>query len=179
MNEHKTLEGFVTYYQTAGFNPLPWKTYHYGPVHSLVLYRDSPFQAELFILDPGVVFPRQHRHPDVDSYEYIVSEHVPLIINGRDVSRIGTVGDVTNYGAKYQVRSTDWHGVGDVPKGGAFMSFQMWKNGREPTSVGKNWQGAPVSEIHKALLREPDSVWVKTTERQSSPEMIAGISASY
>jgi len=144
------------------------ESFDYGSVISLVLYRDARWQAEQFILRAGMGFPRQHRHPDVDSYEFILSTHVPLIVNGVDVSRsaagmgYGNGGASMNCGARYRVDATDWHGVGDVPNGGSFLSLQEWKHGVAPSSVGLNWEGTPVSDAHRRLLRRKDAVWVKT-----------------
>lgn len=164
----KTLEGFIEFYSAGAPNPLPWATYNYGPVSSVVLHRDPPFQAELFILAPGLGFPRAHRHPDVDSVELVVSDYIPFFVNGRDVTRVDGLREciTTNYGAKYSVGAEDWHSVGDVPKGGAFMSFQMWLNGVMPTSVGLNWTGTPVSDEHRRLLRQPGAKWIKTINKE-------------
>lgn len=168
-NRDQSLDGYVEHYLKTGHNALPWVTYDFGPVVSVVLQRVPPFQAELFILKPGLGFPRAHRHPDVDSVEFVVSEYIPFFVNGRDITRVDGMRErLTNYGAKYPVRAEDWHAVGDVPNGGSFLSLQKWKNGVEPTSVGKNWEGCPVSQQHKTLLREPDSVWIKTVHKENA-----------
>jgi len=134
--------------------------YDYGSVLSQIVCRLGRFQAELFMIRPNIGFPRDHRHPDVDSIEYCMSEHVPLIVNGKDLSE-----GRTNWCAQYHVGPEDWHRVGDVPNGGTFLSLQEWKNGRAPTSVGLNWEGTPVSEQHRRLLRRPDAVWIKTISK--------------
>jgi len=142
--------------------------YDYGSVLSQIIYREKAWQAELFMLRPNTGFPRAHRHPDVDSYEYVLSEHVPLIVDGADLSE-----GKPNHAALYPVGAADWHSVGDIPRGGMFISFQEWKNGRTPTSVGLNWEGTPVSEQHRALLRSPDAKWIKTIRKEKkvlSPE---------
>ena len=170
------LKDFVDFILQQDFAHLSvLETFDYGSVLSLVLYRDARWQAEQFILRAGMGFPRQHRHPNVDSYEFILSTHVPLIVNGVDVSRgaSGMGHDVAgagmNRGARYRVDATDWHGVGDVPNGGSFLSLQEWKNGVKPTSAGLNWQGQPVSAKHRRLLKQTDSVWIEPeAERELS-----------
>jgi hypothetical protein len=134
--------------------------YDYGSVLSQILFRLGQFQAELFMIRPNLGFPRDHRHPDVDSIEYCMSDHVPLIVNGKDLSN-----GKANWSAQYHVGPDDWHRVGDVPNGGTFLSLQEWKNGRVPSSVGLNWAGAPVSREHRQLLRRPDAVWIKTIRK--------------
>jgi hypothetical protein len=160
--EPMSLDGFVRYFLALDFAHMaPVEFFNFGPVLSLVLYRDPIWQAELFILLPGTGFPREHRHPDVDACEYDLDGAIPFQINGR-------AGESLWPGAArplYEVNSTDWHGVGDVPKGGHFLSLQRWKNGVAPTSVGLNWCGTPVSEEHRRMLRQPGALWVKTLKR--------------
>ena len=81
------------------------------------------------MIRPNIGFPRDHRHPDVDSFEYCLSARVPFIVNGKDLSN-----SLDNWGRHYHVGPDDWHRVGDVPNGGTFLSLQEWKNGRTPTT---------------------------------------------
>ena len=173
----KRLDDFFAFFLQQNFAHLSAvEVYDYGSVCSTVLYRSADLQAELFILKPNAGFPRDHRHPDVDSYEYVLSGHVPLIVNGVDVSRGSDGGDgalaVGNMRALYKVSSKDWHSVGDIPNGGAFVSLQLWKNGRAPNSVGLDWEGTPVSETHRRLLRRKDAVWIKTLRHERQSEIM-------
>lgn len=156
-----TLQDFAAFFLELQFHRThAFEFYDYGSVLSQILCRLSRFQAELFMIRPNIGFPRDHRHPDVDSIEYCMSDHVPLIVNGKDLSN-----GKANWSAQYHVGPDDWHRVGDVPIGGTFLSLQEWKNDRVPSSVGKNWEGCPVSDLHKKILREPDSVWIKTIRK--------------
>lgn len=158
------LDGFVRYFLALDFAHIaPVEFYDFGPVLSLVLYRSAPWQAELFILRPGKGFPRQHRHPDVDAYEYDLDGSIPFIVNGEPGKSAATLGDSRPI---YRVESGDWHGVGDLSRETSFLSLQRWNNGRPPSSVGLNWEGAPVSEQHRKLLRQSRTVWVKTIRRK-------------
>lgn len=171
-SEPPSLEGFVRYFLGLDFKHMaPREFYDFGNVLSLVLYRDAPWQTELFILRPGLGFPRQHRHPDVDAYEYLLSERIPFFINGRDRSRgAGALANTGTLGVICEVRSSDWHGVGNVPEGGTFLSIQEWKNGVVPTSVGLNWEGTPTSLQQKALLRTPGAKWIKTIHHRDTED---------
>jgi hypothetical protein len=155
-----SLEAFVAVCLGMDFkSTYALEFYDYGSVLSQILFRSGQFQAELFMIRPNIGFPRDHRHPDVDSIEYCMSERVPLFVNGDDLSN-----GVGNWGRLYHVGPDDWHRVGDVPNGGTFLSLQKW-NGRAPTSVGLNWEGTPVSEEHRRLLRRPDAIWIKTISK--------------
>lgn len=161
----QTLEDFARYFVSSDFARFrAHEQVNYGSVLSLVIYRSGPWQAELFILKPGPGFPRMHRHPDVDSYEFVLSDRMPLIVNGRDVSR-----GRPNAGDLYAVSTSDWHGIGDVPQGGSFLSIQRWNNDVKPSSVGLNWEGTPVSLLHRALLRQPAAKWIRTRREDADP----------
>jgi hypothetical protein len=166
-SETRRLGDFVKYFLALPFASLvPREFYDFGSVLSLVLHRELPFQAELFMLRPNRGFPRDHRHPDVESVEYCLAEYVPLILNGVDLPK--AAGEISNRGSLYIVGAEDWHRVGDVPNGGQFLSLQRWNNGIVPTSVGLNWEGTPVSEQHRRLLHEtPGAKWIKTVRREA------------
>lgn len=162
--EPRTLESFVEWFLSQPFKNFCFlESYEFGSVRSTIVYRDPPFQAELFQLVPNTGFPRDHRHPDVDTYEYGMSDYCPLIVNGQAVDGA--------FGALCKVGAEDWHRVGDIPHGGTFLSLQEWKNGVAPTSVGLNWCGVPVSFDHRKLLRRPDAKWVKGPARNKAIEM--------
>jgi hypothetical protein len=157
-----TLQDFTRFFLAHPFDRLRMlEFYDFTSVLSQIVYREGRFQAELFMLRPNIGFPRQHRHPDVDSIDVGMSYQVPLIVGGLDLS-----GGRPNFGAHYHIGPEDWHTVGDVPNGGAFVSLQEWLHDIPPTSVGLNWEGTPVSEAHRALLRRPDAKWIKTIRKE-------------
>lgn len=135
---------------------VPHGVYDYGPISSLVLYRNEMLQAELFLIAPGAGFAEEHRHPDVDSYEVHVWGDICLTVNGAEsvpqaISRAdGSLCYITHVGP------TDWHGARPIPGGGAFLSVQRWLHGVVPTSVGLNWEGTPTSPGHAVLLAQQD-----------------------
>jgi hypothetical protein len=158
--EPQSLEGFAHYFLTLEFAHIkPLEFYDFGPVKSLVLYRDAPLQAEFITVLPGQGFPREHRHPDVDVIEYDSSGNTPLIVNGVRVARPKFDRSL------HKVNSVDWHGVDDVPRGATFLSSQRWREGVTPTSVLLNWEGTPLSMRHKEMLRQPGAVWIKTVRK--------------
>lgn len=160
MAEAPSLEGFVQYFLMQNFKQIaPVEFYDFGNVLSQVLYRDAPWQVEFVILRAGNAFPRQHRHPDVDAYEYDLSGGTPFFVNGVKPS------DWKESHALVRVRSTDWHGVGDVPRGACFLSIQEWLNGVNPSAVGLNWQGTPMSLQHRAMLKQPGAKWIRSVKR--------------
>lgn len=140
----------------------PREFYDFGDVKSQILYRGEEYQAELFMMLPGQGFPREHRHPDVDGFEYILSAGFPFLVNGHKAETYFSFLPKPIYWA----RSSDWHGVGAVPAGGTFLSLQRWKNGVTPSSVGLNWEGTPIGLTHKKILtNHPSAKWVKTVRK--------------
>ena len=140
----------------------PVVLYDFGQVTSLVLYRQPPFQVELINVIAGGGFPVEHRHPNVDSYEVHFCGDTPLTVNGkpakmRPMRRPSDVSRLLPPLYVARIKSTDWHGADNIKVGGSFFSVQEWLNGVEPSSVGFDWEGQPVSMQHERLLNERTS----------------------
>ena len=124
-----------------------------GPICTLTIHRVPPFQAELVIVKPGGQGFPEHLHPNVDSVEILLYGDIQFTRNGADdplcrdwpafraAGRLGAIG----------IPHTDWHGARVGPGGAAFISCQHWLNGVEPTTVGADWQGDPLSANHEAV----------------------------
>lgn len=126
----------------------------FGSVISLVLYREPPFQVELIItpyMDSGFT---EHRHPDVDTIEYPLCGDGDIYVNGKPTvtpkqKKLWMAGKLPS--CLVPILHQDWH-YGQNSKPSAFISFQKWLNGVQPTSVGINWEGSPISDVHKELI---------------------------
>jgi hypothetical protein len=136
-------------------------------VVTLTLFRAGEFQVELVMLLPNAKpWPGEHRHPDVDSYEVAIDTDnaSSFTRNGKEVTMPDLVvpvevapGEVKNM-LCVRLTPDDWHGTKPLgAKGGVLFSVQRWLNGVKPTSVGKNWDGQPVVEGHKAILEQTDA----------------------
>jgi hypothetical protein len=118
-----------------------------GSLHGVVLYRDAPFQVQLFSVAPGVEIP-DHVHPNVDSYEVYFSGQIAFRKAGRRVvaPRLWPLklknGMQALFGHRIEIRATDAHGGAVGPLGASFLSIQKWLNGVAPTNVGDDWQFA-------------------------------------
>ena len=136
----------------------PVEFYDFGTILSQVIYRDDPWQVEFVILRPGLGFPRQHRHPDVDTYDFgLGGEQPPFFVNGNIATSLRA-----GIRPLYRVASSDWHGIGEVPaRGACFLSLQQWRNGVTPSAVGLNWEGTPMSLKHKTILQGARAKWIK------------------
>lgn len=155
MSDFDPLVSFAQWFVLQKIDCLnPVAVYNFGQVVSLVLYRKAPFQAELFIVVPGGGFPEEHRHPNVDSFEVDMFGDIALTVNGKPGEPVFTNrSDGSDKPLSFtRVRPTDFHGANSIKNGGSFLSIQHWLNGVEPTSVGLNWEGTPVSEEHSNLL---------------------------
>jgi hypothetical protein len=118
---------------------------------TLVLFRHAPYQVELVTFLPsaeGSVAP-DHRHPDIDSIEVILSGDVGFTLKGQRLltdemlSKSHPDGASWCLGAKIRVRPTDFHGAIVGRAGGSFLSIQRWLHGIEPSSVILNWENPP------------------------------------
>jgi hypothetical protein len=169
-----TLEQFLHWFLnepigliSVGSNACLW----HESVITFNLFRYKRFQVELVLLRGSSEWPGEHRHPDVDSVEVDLNNSVVFIKNGeRRHSPDFQVPVKINAGKLVQMCNcvrllpTDLHGISKVrDRGAAILSVQEWLNGKEPMSVGLNWDGVPVSFGHKAQLETiPGAVHVNT-----------------
>lgn len=100
--------------------------------HGVVLYREAPYQVELFSVRPNCVIP-EHIHPNVDSYEVFVSGDIKF-------SRNSEIYEQNTIGSFLRVTPKDWHGGHFGQRGGCFISIQKWLNDVEPSFVGDDWR---------------------------------------
>jgi hypothetical protein len=123
---------------------------HFGVVTTIVLHREGQYQSELVIALPETdKWPGEHRHPDVDSIEVAVWDCDDLTRNGEPVH-----GPDLIYRGRGLVHllPTDFHGSKATQDGISLISCQKWLNGVEPSSVGLNWIGHPVHDVHENLI---------------------------
>jgi hypothetical protein len=124
----------------------------------VVLFRQAPYQVQLFLFEPGLDIPT-HRHAGVDSFEHYVTGDVYFVLNGAEVAdRSMFVDDAEGVAAIYfsdgnavRVGPEDWHSAQIGPRGGAFLSIQHWLNGT-PGLVEQIWEGSPLDATHAAQL---------------------------
>jgi hypothetical protein len=143
-----TLEQFITAYMNMPFqyamSPVLNEFHDFGKFFSIVIYRKEQFQVELFFGLPEAKEAEAHTHPNVDSYEMHLTGKTNFHINGEAVEENAVTPETASHtvplAAKVfqKVFANDVHGA--KPEGGvAFLSFQLWKNGVKPSSVGHNW----------------------------------------
>jgi len=100
--------------------------------HGVVLYRQPPYQVELFIVQPNSeIVP--HVHPNVDSFEVYMSGDINFSCDGQWFNQ-------NQLGAQIRVRPSSWHGGKFGKRGGCFLSVQKWLNDVTPTFVGNDWR---------------------------------------
>lgn len=121
---------------------------------SVVLFRQPPFQVEMFTVLPreGGSIVSEHGHPNVDSYELYLSGEIKFTLEGKrvysdeQVKLISPDGAASLCGGTIRVKPNVYHGGIFGPDGGSFLSIQHWLKG-DPTSVGLDWEGEPHQEV--------------------------------
>lgn len=109
--------------------------------HGVVLYRQTPYQVELFTVQPNSeIVP--HIHPNVDSFEVFVSGDIKFMCNDMWFNQ-------EKLGARIRVKPNSWHGGLFGARGGCFLSVQKWLNGVQPTFVGNDWTDEKNSASYK------------------------------
>jgi hypothetical protein len=120
-----------------------------GVLHGVVLFRDTPWQVQLFTVPPNAEIP-DHVHPNVDSFEVYLAGEIAFRHRGITVTPREMWGDPSLFGKTIRVRPDDPHGGSFGPAGGAFLSVQHWLHGVEPSSVGNDWAYASQDQRAKA-----------------------------
>jgi hypothetical protein len=129
---------------------------NFGNIISFCLYREAPFQVELFIVPWQQSSFTVHRHPNVDVIEFGLSGYSSLYVNGKpacspEAAVAWIHGDME--ASLIRIRPEDWHyGAGYTPY--AFLSVQEWLQGTPITSVGLDWVGEPSSPEQQRLWTE-------------------------
>jgi hypothetical protein len=123
-------------------------------VVALTLFREPPFQVQMFIGPPNHIVPA-HTHPNVDSIEVYVGGDVWFTRRGRYVltprhTKRLRDGTSRRTGASFRVLPTDVHGGHVGPRGGVFLSIQQWLNGVPPTCVSSDYVGVVMGPQHLA-----------------------------
>lgn len=127
------LEGFLNWWMEEHpiqSEPNEDRTVFNGTLSGVVLYRQSPYQVQMFIIPPNCEID-DHVHPNVDSYEVYLSGDIKFRIEGKIVED-----------NVIRVHPTTSHGGSFGPRGGCFVSVQKWLNDVTPTSVGADWNDA-------------------------------------
>jgi hypothetical protein len=128
---------------------------------SLILFRNGPFQVELYISKPDTEAPF-HSHPGVDSVLMYLTGNMNF---GLDY-KVNDYSDLQKPHEKYKdshcmlgkhifLKDGDPHNLITKKEGGAFFSFEKWKE-RIPTSVTVNWEGDPTGELHKLAIKKAE-----------------------
>jgi hypothetical protein len=104
---------------------------HVAETHGVVLYRQEPYQVELFNVKPNSEIPA-HVHPNVDSFEVFMGGDIAFMCNDLWYSQ-------DNIGASIRVLPNSYHGGKFGDRGGCFLSVQKWLNGVSPKFVGDDW----------------------------------------
>jgi len=146
MNTYDDLTNFKVWWeQNRVFNtPKEEPVVCDDAIYGVVLYRQPPYQVQLFIMPPNS-FIEDHIHPNVDSYEVFVGGDIAFRCNGEQY-----IQDVL--GASIRVLPDSWHGGKFGGRGGCFLSIQKWLNDVPPTSVGHDWRDGANNTAGTATL---------------------------
>lgn len=130
-----TIKQFAIWWlRTKPFRPPQEVVVQFGYIFGVTLFRDGPFQVQLFIAPPHSAAPK-HRHPNVDTIEYYVMGDIKF-----EPDRL--IALPFSKGALLDIDHTNAHIAVAGETGGCFISIQKWLNGVPPTSVEKDWADA-------------------------------------
>ena len=124
---------------------------------SVVLFREGPFQVELYISKPDSVAP-YHSHTKVDSILMYLTGNMVFGKNNiePDFSEYqkphDTIKDAHFLFGKFDyLKEGELHNLTTKEEGGCFFSFEKWHD-RVPNSVTVNWEGELTGNLHKSRI---------------------------
>ena len=173
----KFCEWFLERIPVIGMVPLHGAVGRFENVASLILYRNPPFQVQMFMTSDGFIVP-EHTHPNVDSIEVYMGGDIKFshggVFAGRDKWKKfegatipeappglgmdeGRLGTSRRRGMMIRVRPNDVHGGITGKGGGVFLSVQHWLNGIEPHCISNDYSGVAMGPDHfgKVVSGEP------------------------
>ena len=126
-----------------------------GDYTGLILYRQPPFQVELWILPPNTAAP-DHAHPNVDIFLVHVTGELRVWVGDDMVLKpeetVPLPNGVTKTNGNFiRIRPGQNHRAETGPLGAAFMNVQLWMDGK-PRSTDSDWKGDALNEEHKKKL---------------------------
>lgn len=132
--------------------PIPEGQHFFNGFSGVTIFRNGPFQIQLFLAEPDVYIP-PHVHPDVDSYEVFLRgmefyHEGDTVISMDQAFMMGNNDKPLYSGGIIRVKPDESHGGLSSSTGGAFLSVQHWKNNIDVSSVHKNWSGKTLGELH-------------------------------
>ncbi len=135
-----------------------------GEYTGLVLYRQPPFQVELWILPPNTTAP-EHSHPNADIFLVHVTGELKVwvgdnLVLGPDLTVAGENGVTKSNGNFVRIAPGQKHRAETGPLGAAFMNVQMWLDGK-PRSTDLDWNGDALNDNHKKKLDGLNSERIK------------------
>jgi len=156
------LQWVLKHLSVIGMVPFKSPVWKIQDVTSILLYRDAPFQVQMFVVPGNTIIP-EHTHPNVDSYEVYVGGDINFSHSGKYVLSKEKKSEDTQYktavarGEVIRVHPNDWHGGVFGPDGGVFLSVQKWLNGVEPHCVAADYVGTVMGEDHfnKVVFGKP------------------------
>jgi hypothetical protein len=117
------------------------------------LYRDGPFQVQMWTLPPHAEVT-EHKHPEVDSYLVRVGGRLRLKLNGAWIP-LDAMGRTCWLGMRtwgMRIRPDDLHGVEVGREGGSFLVISKRIDGQPARSVHLSWEGPALDAAHQAAL---------------------------
>lgn len=116
------------------------------PGLGITLFRQEQFQIQQFLFEPNTEII-EHSHPHVESYEVYICGDMRLTFDGNEVFGYEDCKDLEdgrcpkNGGLLYLPKGAV-HGGSIGPRGGCFLSVQVWEWGTEPRPIHEDWLGS-------------------------------------
>lgn len=121
------------------------------PGLGMTVFRDKQMQIQLFMFRPNAVI-LEHAHPHVESVEVYLCGDMRLTLDGQEVFGYADCIDLPDgtcpkNGQMLYLKPGAIHGGSMGPRGGSFLSIQVWQDGYEPKPIHLDWHD-PLGKIN-------------------------------
>jgi hypothetical protein len=163
LNPNMTVEQFTTWWLSNKpiMPPFEDGTFFTDLAAACILYRDGPFQVEIYVSKPDTE-ATWHSHPGVDSVLMYLTGNLVFGKDGEYRTNDEWQKPHPNnnhvhslFGQYDTLKDNQLHNLKTQKEGGAFFSFEKWHE-RVPNSVTVNWEGPPTGTLHKSVLDNAD-----------------------
>jgi len=108
-------------------------------VFSIIIFRHSRYQVELYLVKPNPSKSTDHMHPGLEVVMCQIGAMSPK-------AAIGYLTPVLRNGETH-------NGTFTSPNGAVFLTFERWDEGIPMTSAAVQWKGYTEGPMHDALIR--------------------------
>ena len=129
-------------------------------VAKYILFREPPFQVELITFWPGGFAVPEHRHPNVDTIQVLLSGDLRFMVDGKTApwkaldDRLVCKPGFEILKRTVAIRANQSHSAESQRTGATWLSFENWVGTEEIHTTVEDWDGQAFGPKHYHLIKK-------------------------